>query len=135
MIRKHTKTSTSSKLSPKAPASPPASPPKRDGAGHLDPKVSSKLKAIQRESRAGTPTDAKAFVTAARSTDAMAEQFGESVITMATSGEDDGADVRDALVQEELGGPFVKTSSKTEFARGVDASNPKGATREATPKS
>jgi hypothetical protein len=52
---------------------------------------------------------------------ALAEQFGETVIATATSGEDAGEDSRDRVITEENGGPFVETSGKTEFAYAIDA--------------
>jgi hypothetical protein len=52
----------------------------------------------------------------------------------ATSGEDEGEDVANQDVPEELGGPFVVTDADTEFAQGTDASNPRGAKREPFPR-
>ncbi len=51
-----------------------------------------------------------------------------------TSGEDAESERRDRLVPEEEGGPFVPSKATTEFARGPDASNFEGATREPLPK-
>jgi len=51
-----------------------------------------------------------------------------------TSGENDSGDNRDQFVDEEIGGPFVESPGKREFAEGNDASNPDDATREPFPK-
>jgi hypothetical protein len=51
-----------------------------------------------------------------------------------TTGEDDTSESLDRFADEEVGGPFVESSSKQEFAEGSDASNPADATREPFPK-
>ncbi len=51
-----------------------------------------------------------------------------------TSGENDSGDNRDQFVDEEIGGPFVESPAKREYADGNDASNPDDATREPFPK-
>jgi hypothetical protein len=115
MLRKTTETKGARRAQVQSTPPPPL---RRDAAGHLDPKHKAKLRALSRETDE-TP-DPKPFLSNARSADSLAEEFGESVITRANSGEGDGADARDATVQEELGGPFIETSSKTEFGYGVD---------------
>ena len=119
----------------KAPAKPAKAPEhRRDATGHLDPKYAADLLAM---SRAGAdPKDQGAFLHGvARSQDALAEQLGEAFVSTATSGEDVEEDILNEEVTEEVGGPFVETSGKTEFARGTDASNPGEATREPFPTS
>jgi hypothetical protein len=63
----------------------------------------------------------------------LAEELGEAFLRHATSGQDDELDALNELVPEEIGGPFIQTASGTEFAAGVDESNPEEAFREAVP--
>jgi hypothetical protein len=70
----------------------------------------------------------------ARATDDLAEELAEEFLRSATSAEDSRSELLEAEQTEELGGPFVTTSGKEEFARGTDASNPRGAEREAFPR-
>lgn len=65
--------------------------------------------------------------------DALADELAEEFIRSATSGEEQGEEGHEQVVDEELGGPFVLTSAETEFASGSDASNPKTAKREPFP--
>lgn len=69
-----------------------------------------------------------------RSDDMLAEELGEDFVRSALSGEDQHADAFDQTVEEELGGPFVTTSSRAEMADDEDEANPPGATREPFPK-
>ena len=71
----------------------------------------------------------------ARAKDDLAEMLAEEFVSGATSGEDDREDSREAMVEEEIGGPFVPTTGATEFARGTDASNPADAEVEPFPTS
>ena len=79
--------------------------------------------------RAARTDDAHAFVSdpaehKAPLDDDLAETLGEDFLTAATSGEEAGAEVFDAVVPEEQGGPFITVSSAREFASGTDPSNP-----------
>ena len=65
--------------------------------------------------------------------DDLAEEMGEEFVMTATSGEQAAEDFRNQDVPEELGGPFVETSARTEFAYGADPSNPKDAEPAAFP--
>jgi len=56
--------------------------------------------------------------------DDLREELGEAYVQSMTSGSQAAEDIRDEVVPEESGGPFVVTSAKTEFAEGTDASNP-----------
>jgi len=103
---------------------------RRDATGHLDPKYAQELRA----QGGHVDESSNAFLSRARSGDALAEQLGEAVIATATTGEDGSQDVRDAEVTEEFGGPFVTTEGKVEFAHGTDASNPKRSKREPFPR-
>jgi hypothetical protein len=69
----------------------------------------------------------------ARTSDDLAEVLGEEYVSSATAGEDVNEDVRDEVVPEELGGPFVEAPANTELADDVDASNPEGAQPEPFP--
>jgi hypothetical protein len=65
--------------------------------------------------------------------DDLAEELGEEFVLTATSGEQAAEDLRNQDVPEEVGGPFVETSGRTEFARGEDPSNPEDAEPAAFP--
>jgi len=60
----------------------------------------------------------------ARVEDDLAEEVAEGFLRSATSGEEAGEEMANAVVPEELGGPFVGTTGEQEFAVGTDASNP-----------
>jgi hypothetical protein len=75
-----------------------------------------------------------AFIGGPRASDDLAEEMGEEFVETATSGEDEGEDVLNQEVPEERGGPFVVTTAGTEFADGIDESNPKGAKPEPFPR-
>jgi hypothetical protein len=61
--------------------------------------------------------------------DDLAQELAEEFLMAATSGDPP----LDREVAEESGGPFVIHSARSEFARGVDASNPVDASREPIP--
>jgi len=90
--------------------------------------------AREREQRPGRraepappPGRRRAFIAEARdATDELAEELGESFVLSATSGEDPEEHYERERPEEE-GGPFLETSGKTEFAYGVDESNPEDA--------
>jgi hypothetical protein len=105
----------------------PAAVKRRDGAGHLDPKYAADLR--ERLRAKPKKDDERAFAA-----DELSEELGEEFVETVTSGEDEGNELRDKRVTEELGGPFTVTTGGTEFAGGVDASNPKRATREPFPR-
>lgn len=105
---------------------------RRDGAGHLDPAYGAKLYELSEQS--APDKDGVGFIPEMRSTDVLAEELGESFVRSATSGEDDETAALDAVVAEELGGPFVPTTGSDEYAQGTDESNPEGADREPFPK-
>ncbi len=108
---------------------PDSSIRRRDGAGHLDPKYAADL---LRQS--GRPeSKGVGFLERSRSTDDLAEALGEQFIEGATTGEGAAEEQLDQEVPEERGGPFVRSNAGTEFAEGVDRSNPKGAKREPFP--
>jgi hypothetical protein len=110
---------------------PPATPVhRRDGAGHLDPTYAQGLLA-QSSPREKDP---EAFVGGGEVKDDLAEEMGEEFVDTATTGEHEAQDVADEVTAEERGGPFVVTTGGTEFADGVDASNPATAEREPFPK-
>ena len=109
-----------------------SNPPVRryDGSGHINPEHRKHLLQISKETKEAEPAG---FVEAQRSSDDLAEELGEEAVVAMTTGQDDISDERDAVVTEELGGPFVETSGSTEFAGGTDDSNISGATREPFP--
>jgi hypothetical protein len=103
---------------------------RRDGGGHLDPRYEAELR-----SRSDRPTpEPDSFIERARSTDDLVEGLGEEFVAGATTGEYGAEDKQNQEVTEEIGGPFVETTAGQEFARGIDASNPKGSTREPFPR-
>jgi hypothetical protein len=69
----------------------------------------------------------------ARTKDPLAEELAEEFLTSATSAEESLPEALDQEVPEESGGPFVISKAKDEFAKDVDASNPRGAKREPFP--
>jgi hypothetical protein len=68
-----------------------------------------------------------------RTKDDLADELGAVFVGSATSGEEQGVERRDTVLEEESGGPFVTTPAKREFAPGFDASNPQDAEREPFP--
>jgi hypothetical protein len=107
------------------------SPPRRDGTGKLDPKYARDLRALSRENNGDD--DNRAFFKTPRSGDDLAEELGKEAVETMTSGEDQSEHLTDEQVDEERGGPFVKTGGE-EFASGTDRSNPRDATREPFPR-
>jgi len=105
---------------------------RRDRAGHLDPKYAADLRAKSAEGHETTTDDA--FLRGAKSGDDLAEELGEEAVETMTTGEDEGNESRDRFEDEEIGGPFVESSGKNEFADDSDESNPDDATREPFPK-
>jgi hypothetical protein len=80
-----------------------------------------------REKPPGRPEQRQAFFADARhATDALAEELGEGFVLNATSGEDT-EEYYEREREEEEGGPFLETSARTEFAYGIDESNPEDA--------
>jgi hypothetical protein len=106
---------------------------RRDATGHLDPEYARDLRRRSRENV--EHDDDRGFLVGKRSDDALAQELGTEFVETVTSGEDAGVELRDELVTEEEGGPFVTTTIGQEFADDPDESNPVGATREPFPKS
>jgi hypothetical protein len=129
------KTKASAKPAIAKPRSTPTRPrkpaPRRDGTGHLNPKYARDLRALSRENQEGGGD--RAFFKTPRSVDDLAEELGEGAVETMTSGEDQ-SEHSIAEVDEERGGPFVKTRADDEFAAGTDQSNPRDATREPFPR-
>ena len=65
--------------------------------------------------------------------DEFAELVAEEFLASATSAEEVSEDVRDELLPEELGGPFLEDRASMEIVNDIDESNPKGSTREPVP--
>ena len=63
----------------------------------------------------------------ARTDEDLAEELAEEFVTQATSGGAAEEDIQDEIMPGEIGGPFVPSSAKEEFADGTDASNPRDA--------
>jgi hypothetical protein len=105
---------------------------RRDATGHLDPSYARDLRRRSRENQ--EHDDDRGFLVGDRRDDALAQELGREFVETVTSGEDEGIELRDKLVSEEVGGPFVTTTRGQEFADDTDESNPVGATREPFPK-
>lgn len=120
------------KAKPKAKAKP--AQVRRDRAGHLEQKYAAHLLARSREGR-DDGNDTRAFLrSTSRSRDPLAEELGEEAVSAMTSGEGQGERLQDLEVEEERGGPFVRSSGAREFAHGTDKSNPRRSTREPFPR-
>jgi hypothetical protein len=105
---------------------------RRDATGHLDPRYAAHLRAESGHSR--DASDNVAFLAGDRSNDDFAEELGEEAVEAMTTGEYQGEDALDQVVEEERGGPFVESTAGVEYAEGTDPSNPSTATREPFPK-
>ena len=66
-------------------------------------------------------------------TDLLAEELGEDFVKSATSAENVATDIRDELMPEEVGGPFVVSTVQVEFGATVNEENPPEGDREAQP--
>jgi hypothetical protein len=66
--------------------------------------------------------------------DVLAEALAEEFLKSATSAEEAAEAVRDAVIPEEVGGPFVEVRASTEFDRAADESNPPDAVKEPFPR-
>ena len=106
---------------------------RRDRAGHLEPHYAADLLAKGREGH-DADDGQPAFLRGTHSGDGLAEELGEEAVETMNSGENESGETREQFVDEEIGGPFVESSAKREFADGNDASNPDDATREPFPK-
>ena len=106
--------------------------PARAAVGKTAPRRTARVAAKDvevgvRQKHPGRPEQTQAFFLDARhATDEIAEELGESSVLSATSGEDPEEYYQSERPEEE-GGPFLETSGHTEFAHGVDESNPEDA--------
>lgn len=107
--------------------------PRRDATGHLNPKYAADLRARSRESHEDLGSESAFLVSSSRSRDTLAEELGEDAVSTMTSGEDQSERLQDLEVEEERGGPFVRTTARQEYGLGTDKSNPRDATREPFP--
>lgn len=105
---------------------------RRDPTGHLDP---SYARGLRRNSLENVEhDDDRGFLIGRKKDDALAQELGREFVETVTSGEDEGVELRDEVVTEEVGGPFVTTTRGQEVAEEPDESNPVGSTREPFPK-
>jgi hypothetical protein len=114
------------------PSSKRAAIKRRDAAGHIDPKYAAELRA--RSGGRSRDANEAAFLAKPKSADPLAEQLGEAFVQTITKGADEGQEFLDQEVPEEVGGPFVQTPARIEFAHDTDASNPKRSKREPFPR-
>jgi hypothetical protein len=116
---------------PAKPVAPKKKPmQRRDGAGHINPTYAKQLRAQSGHTNKDDSIR-PAFKVA---DDDLAEELGAEVVEKANSGEDQGEDDANRDYDEEVGGPFVVTTGRDEYAKGTDESNPSTATREPFPK-
>jgi hypothetical protein len=87
------------------------------------------------------PDDAEAFLpdpsggnNPSRAEDDLAEVLAEEYLGAATSAEEVSEDVRDEVVEDEVGGPFTTTRADEEFAYTVDDMNPEDGQKEPFPQ-
>jgi hypothetical protein len=84
------------------------------------------------------PDDGEAFIHdphggPAHAPDPLAEELAEEFLESATSANEVTEEIRDSVLTEELGGPFIEARASSEFADGVDGANPIDAEREPFP--
>jgi hypothetical protein len=109
---------------------------RRDATGHLDPHYERDLLA---KARAGRNSDGDAeathaFISGSASAEELSEELGEAYLESVTSGDQSEADRHERITPDEVGGPFVVSSARREFADGTDESNIAEATREPLPR-
>jgi hypothetical protein len=86
------------------------------------------------------PDDGNAFLPdprdggPSRVSDDLAENLAEEFVSSATSAEESVEGVRDEIVPEEQGGPFLEVPASREFDGAPDLSNPEDAEREPFPR-
>ncbi len=86
------------------------------------------------------PDDADAFLPdparkgRARTSDSLAESLAEEFLASATSAEEATEGVRDAVLPEEVGGPFLEVRASTEYGGSPDESNPADGAKEPFPR-
>jgi hypothetical protein len=109
---------------------------RRDATGHLDPQYERELLAKAREGRNsdGDAEATHAFISGSASAEELSEELGEAYLESATSGDQSEADRHERVTPDEVGGPFVPSSARREFADGTDESNIAEATREPLPR-
>jgi hypothetical protein len=106
---------------------------RRDATGHLNPAYAQDLRRASRENQ--EHDDDRGFLIGKNAADALGQELGREFVETVTSGEDEGNELRDKFVTEEVGGPFVTSTVGQEVAEDEDESNPEGSTREPFPKS
>jgi hypothetical protein len=109
---------------------------RRDPTGHLDPNYQRDLLAKAREGRNpdGDESATQAFLSGSVSAEELSEELGEAYLESATSGEQSEPERHERITPDELGGPFIVSSARREFAEGTDESNIAEATREPLPR-
>jgi hypothetical protein len=126
MVRKRSKPTRVKASTPRKRRATAKAGPRRVSAPTKHP-VSSAPDVGLRKKPPGRPEQRPAFFADARhATDALAEELGEGFVLNVTSGEDT-EEFYEREREEEEGGPFLETSARTEFAYGVDDSNPEDA--------
>jgi hypothetical protein len=81
---------------------------------------------VENEEESSTLPQSAEYIPGALDDD-LAEELGEAVVETATTGAQADEDIRDEEVPEEVGGPFVPSTARKEFALGTDESNPEDA--------
>jgi hypothetical protein len=105
---------------------------RRDATGHLDPGYARDLRSLSAgRSHEGNE---RAFLQHAFANDELSEELGEAFVESATSGEEAEPERHERVSDADVGGPFVVTSGRQQFATGADESNPEDGTREPFPR-
>jgi len=109
---------------------------RRDATGHLDPEYERDLleKGRAHRNADGDAEALYAFITGTSSGEELSEELGEAFLQSATSGEESEPDRHDRITPDEIGGPFVPSTARREFASGTDESNIAEAMREPLPR-
>jgi hypothetical protein len=105
---------------------------RRDATGHINPSYARALLALS--GRSDGDERGRAFLEGAYAAEELSEGLGEAFVESATSGEEAMPDRLDRVSAFEVGGPFVLSPIRREFATGVDGSNPHGSLREPFPR-
>lgn len=104
-----------------------------DSSGHLSPAYEHQLHELAQSQRR-LRDEARAFISGTHTNEEISRELGEAFIETATSGEETESERHERVIAAELGGPFIVSSARREFALGTDESNIAEATREPLPK-
>jgi hypothetical protein len=101
-------------------------PSRDDELDRLDREERALVRDADNEAAPSAMADSPEYIPEAME-DSLAEELGEATVESATSGDQANEAIRNQDVPEDVGGPFVRSTARQEFARGTDASNPEDA--------